>query len=105
MADDKAQYDALLKQATALNYKVHDFIGGDHSHPSAGALQHEVRQLMEDIEVRKLPRSIEQRVKTIQQQLKQSQVQQHSFMNYNEFDYLHDNYENFRRGLQKWHNY
>lgn len=105
MSDDDAQYQALHKQATDLNYKVHDMIGGDSSHPHAAALQREVRELMEDIEVRKMPRTIEDRVKTIQRQLKQAQVQQHSYLSYNEFDYLHDNYEHIRRGLQQWHNY
>lgn len=104
MADDP-MFSALHKQAVQLSYKANDFIGGDYTHPSARSLQHEVRQLQEDFEMRKHPRSIEGRIKTIQNQLRQSQNLSNSYMNYNEFDFLHDNLEAMRMNLRKLNNY
>lgn len=104
MADDP-MFDPLHKQAIQLNYKVKDFIGGDYSHPSAHMLQHEVRQLQEDFEMRKHPRTIEARIKTIQNQLRQAQHLEKSYMNYHEYDYLHDTYEHMRMNLRKLKDY
>ncbi len=104
MSDDPL-YVPLHKQAIQLDHKVRDFIGGDHSHPSASMLQREVRQLQEDFEMRKHPRTIEGRIKTIQNQLRQSQNLSNSYMNYNEFDYLHDTFEDMRMNLRKLRDY
>lgn len=102
---DDPQYHPLYQKAIDLNNKFNDFTGGNHGHPEAAALQHEVRQLIEDVEVKKNPRTIENRIKTIQHQLKQSQNMSHSYMDYNHYDYLHDNYEFMRRDLRKFNNY
>jgi hypothetical protein len=104
MANDP-MYDPLRNQAIQLHRKVQDFIGNDYAHPSASMLQREVRELQEDFETGKHPRSIEGRIKTIQNQLRQTQNIQNSYMNYNEFDYLHDNFEEMRMTLRKLNNY
>lgn len=103
MNDNDQFYHPIYAQAKDLQNKFHDMLGSG-SHPAAGALQHEIRDLVEDIEVRKNPLTIENRVKSIQNQLKQIERQGHTFMNYDHANYLHHSYEQMRGEIRRLHN-
>ena len=96
-------YHPIYAQAKDLQYKFHDIVG-NADHPMAHTLRNEIHDLVEDIEVRKNPLTIEQRVKTIQNQLKQIEHQGHSFMNYDHANYLHHSYERMRSDIRRLHN-
>ena len=102
MADD--QYHPLYQEAVNLQYKFHDFTAGS-THPEVRILQNEIHQLVEDIEVKKNPRTIEDRIKTIQRQLDQTQHQADPAIHFQNHSYMHDNFEQMRQQMQHFDNY
>lgn len=101
---DDPQYKPLYQQAVNLQYKFHDFTVGI-SHPEVNTLRNEINQLVEDIEVKKNPHTIEDRIKTIQRQLIQSEHTGSPIMHYEHKDFLHDNYEQMRNNVRGLNNY
>ena len=100
------QYHDLFDQATRMQYKFHDYTAGQASHqPMARALQNEIHQLVQDISTERSPRSIEDRIKTIQRQLEQTKHVSEPFMNFNNHDDMHDNFEDMRNDVRKFTHY
>ena len=97
-------YKPLYEQARALQNQVHDVID-NHDHPSAGVLRNEMQHLVDDIEVRKNPRDLENRIKTIQHTMLEARTQPHSFMNASHADYFHHTYEHMRENVRKFNDY
>lgn len=56
--------DQIYKQAVALQQKFRDYID-DRSHPLAGQLDREIQGLEDDVQVKKHPKTIEDRAKRI----------------------------------------
>ena len=101
---DDPFYHPIYEQAKSLQYKFHDVVNDAH-HPAANILRNEIHKLVEDIEVKKNPRTIEDRLKIIQRQLKEVEHQSHPVMHYEHADYLHTSYEHMRQNLRKFDNY
>ena len=104
MDPDIPLFEQMRHQADQLHFKFKDFIVGSAPNSMAG-LEHEVRELVEDFEKHKHPRTIEARIKAIQIALKQASHIPHGDINYHEFDYLYDAYEHMRRALREFHSY
>jgi hypothetical protein len=98
------QYANLHKQAVDLQYKFHDFTAGIN-HPDVQLLQNEIRHLTDEIGARKNPHTIEDRIKTIQRQLIQSEHSGSPIMHYERKDYLNANYDHMRQSLRGFQHY
>ena len=94
-------YAPLREQAADLQNKFHDFNAGKLEHPQAHAIHHEIRQLVQDIDLKKDPKAIEHRIKAVQTQLKQSQHLAQPIMDYTHYDYMHENFGNMLKEVQK----
>jgi hypothetical protein len=98
------QYQPLYQQARDLQFQVHDALD-DPQHPTAFALRQEMQHLVDDIEVRKNPRDIENRIKTIQHTMMEARTQPHSFMDPSHADYFHHTYEQIRENVRRFSDY
>ncbi len=105
MADEDPMYQPLYDHAMDLQYKFHDFSGGNENHPQSQVLQHEIHQLVQDIAVQRNPHTIEDRIKTIQRQLSEQRHTADPVMHYDHADYMHKSYEQMRQGMRKFNNY
>lgn len=85
------QYEAYWHQAMELKHQTNDLIS-DHSHPMARILQHETTQLVDDIELSRHPRSIDNRIRTIQRQLVEARAQGEAVMSHEHNQQLHQHY-------------
>jgi len=97
------RYKDLHKTADNLHFRFHDVLDNPN-HPMANVLKHEVKQLVEDIEMNKHPRAIEDRVKVIQQQLQRAN-REGGMINPNEFNNLHHDYERLRVNVRELPHY
>lgn len=97
-------YHPIYQQAQALQYKYHDLIANSQ-HPAAHALGAEIHKLVEDIEVKKNPLTLENRVKAIQRQLNTVEHQSQPFMSYDHANVLHHGYEAVRAKIRDLPNY
>ena len=85
MNDD--QYNPFYKRAVDMQYKFHDYVGQAPYDPRADVLKHEIRQLVEDTEMKKNPRTLENRVKVIQRQIREAQHNETPMMNYGHLEF------------------
>lgn len=100
-----AQYKQLYKEVLNLQHKLHDLLD-DHAHPLAQALKNEVKRLEDELEMSKKPRSLEDRIKTIQQHLDRVKNQgEQAIMDIHHADLLRDRLEDFRMDLRRLPNY
>ncbi|HSX31854.1 MAG TPA: hypothetical protein VLF43_01205 [Candidatus Saccharimonadales bacterium] len=99
-----AQYQPLYDQAKQLQFHVHDAID-DHNHPSAVALRNELKHLEDDLQGRKNPRDIENRIKTIQHSMLEARSNPNSFMNSEHADHFHRTYEQMRENVRRFNDY
>ncbi len=97
-------YQPLYQRARDLQFKVHDAMG-DQNHPMARTLRNEVQHLTDDLEMQKNPRDIENRIKTIQHTLLESQNTSGSVMNVDHSANLHRNYELMRVDVRRLPHY
>ena len=67
-------YQQLHNRAVHLETTFKDLLTSNN--PTAHVLQHEAKQLVEDIEAKKNPRDLENRIKIIQHQMKQVEHQE-----------------------------
>jgi hypothetical protein len=99
---DKA-YKDIYRDVQRLRFKLQDLID-DHAHALAQTLKNEIQRLEDEIEMNKKPRSLEDRIKSIQRQLvavgDNGQV-----MNMEHADQLHDRLEDLRRALRSLPHY
>jgi predicted alpha/beta-fold hydrolase len=95
-----AQYAPLQKQADRLHYRVGDCLD-DRSHPMADNLQRAAREVMECMESDRPPRSVEDRIKAIQQLLEHDSL----VLSPEHAHDLHHEYEELRREVRGLPNY
>lgn len=97
-------YQPLYHQVRDLQFQVHDALDNPN-HPSATVLRNEMQHLMDDIEVRRSPRDIENRIKTIQHSMLEARSQPHSFMDSSHADHFHRTFEQMRLGMRHFSDY
>lgn len=90
--------DHLYKEIVTFQSRVNDQID-DHSHAIAKNLKQEIQRLEDEAQVRKNPRSLENRVKQIIRILEQAGHAE--VMSHNHVHHFIEECEQFRRKLQK----
>jgi len=98
-----AQYKELYREVQSLRHKVHDLID-DHAHALARTLKDEVQRLEDEIEMNKKPRSLEDRIKSIEQYLEHAR-RDSQFMDTHHVVMLHDKFKDMRMDLRRLPNY
>ncbi|HEX7963702.1 MAG TPA: hypothetical protein VF466_03860 [Candidatus Saccharimonadales bacterium] len=93
-------YQPFYDRARQLQYQLHDAIGGT-ANPQAFAMRQEMQHLVNDLEVKKNPRDIENRIATLQRQVLQARSQPDSFMSYEHIDHFHDNFDQMRQDVRR----
>jgi hypothetical protein len=93
-------YQPLYQQARNLQFQLHDALG-TNAHPTASAMRNEMQHLVDDLEVKKNPRDIENRIKTIQHQMLQARNDGTNLMTYEHTDHFHDSYEQMRQDVRR----
>lgn len=99
-----AHYEQHWHAAMELKHQTHDLIN-DASHPMARTLHHESSQLVEDIEMQRQPRAIEERILVIQRQLRQARAQGVDVMSTGHNSSLHKSFEHLREGVRSMPHY
>lgn len=99
-----AQYKHLYQEVRNLKHKLQDLID-DHSHELARALKNEVQRLEDEMESSKKPRSLEDRIKSIQQHLDRAKNDQQGVMDVRHVNMLDDKFDDLRMGLRRLPNY
>ncbi len=107
------RYKPLYKQAAALQHHFHDYTHHTANDPAAKMLRQQIHHLTNDLASGKNPRSIENRMKTIQTQLKRTQQQPHTYglpgqspiLNTNQSVQMHKNFEMMRRNIRQMPHY
>jgi len=97
-------YQPLYQRARDLQFQLHDALG-NNEHPTAFAMRQEMQHLVDDLEVKKNPRDIENRIKTLQHQVLQARNDSVPFMTYEHADHFHDNYEQMRQDVRRMSSY
>jgi hypothetical protein len=97
-------YHPVYQQAVNLRNQYHDVVDNPN-HPMAHILQREIHDLVEDMEKNKNPRTLENRVKTIQRQLLETRMQGDDILSSNHVDYFHHNYEQMRNNIRRFPHY
>jgi hypothetical protein len=88
----------VYKQAIDMQHKLRDYID-DPSHSIVAQLKNEVQRLTDEIEVKKNPRSIEDRVKQIIRLLESAE--ETTAISRHHIDDLRDRCEDIRQDLRK----
>jgi hypothetical protein len=86
------------KQAVQLQFKMHDYFD-DAGHQLAQQLKKMVQQVVDEIEMKKNPRSLEDRVKGVIRHLES--LEGSSVMSNHHIDDLRDRCEDMRQALRK----
>lgn len=97
-------YQPLYKQAQQLRYQVHGAFDNPN-HPTAMVLSNEMHHLEHELQQRRNPRDIENRIKMIQHAMLEARTTPNSFMNSDHADYFHHSYENMRTTVRNFHDY
>jgi hypothetical protein len=101
MDDD---YQRLRQDADKLFYHFKDHVD-DKSSDAAQSLEKDVRAIVDDFEAQKKPRSIEDRIKRVQQTLRSLDNAASPVMDAGDIDELVDQYEDLRQDLRELDNY
>ncbi len=94
------KYKAMHQQADRLQHKMNDWID-DRSLPAGSALLRESREVMEDLESNRPPRSVEDRIKRLKQHLQQESPA----ISPDHAKAMEDAYEDLRREVRELPNY
>jgi hypothetical protein len=97
-------YKQLHQQADHLFHKYLDIVD-DKTDGMADGCQHEIREVIEDIEMSRAPRAIEDRIKRIEQMLEKVRSEQSHMMTPQDAAFLIHEYEKFRAQLHHLPNY
>jgi hypothetical protein len=98
------EYKEARQHAEHLMHRVQDLINNP-SHPLGSELLHETHQLVEDFEMNKNPRSIEDRIKLIGHTLEHIRHEGDKVMDFNHVDTFRRDYEHLQMELRKFSNY
>jgi hypothetical protein len=103
-------YKPLYKQAAAMQHKFHDYTYHNAADPTSMVLRQQIHNLTTDLATNKNPRTIENRLRTIQTQLRQAQRQgtqmgsitgQPQALNYRQNSFLKNNFEHMRTDVRQ----
>ncbi len=107
-----AHYQPIYKQAAKLQHVFHDYTHTTAHDPAANMLRKQIHDLTNDLASGKNPRTVENRLKTIQTQIKRTQRTtpygmpgQGPIMNTNQSVQLHKNFEMMRRNIRQMPHY
>jgi hypothetical protein len=64
-----------------------------------------MQHLVDELEQRKNPRDIENRIKNIQHSMLEARTQAHSFMDASHADHYHRTYEHMRENVRRFNDY
>jgi len=95
-------YQELRRQADRLFHRFNDCVDDKNV---TRQLQEELRDVVEDLESNKKPRSVEDRIKRVLQELEELKDGDGQSIDYADIDELHDGYEELRADLRKLPNY
>jgi hypothetical protein len=112
-------YKSLYKQATNMQYKMHDYTLQSAHDPATMVLRNEVHKLTNDLATSRSPLTIESRIKTIERQLHQAQIANPSgnfpgrpgapgqmpIMHYDHSNFLNKNLEGMRANIRQHPHY
>jgi hypothetical protein len=99
------QYKPIYKEAQDLQFKINDAIINDND-PWATPMKNEMRALLNDMETNKNPRSVEQRMKGIEDRLRAIRSDDtEPLMNYDHADKLRRTFEQLRMKIRDFDNY
>jgi hypothetical protein len=90
----------MHKRARDMQFHVQDIID-DHNHPTAHLLRTEMQRLEDDIQRKKSARSIEDRIKVIQEQIHRTQRANEGVFDPTSSTALHHRFEEWRRDIRK----
>lgn len=97
-------YDEIRRQADHLHHRCRDFL--DETQSDLGrVLEHETLELREDAQSNRPPRTLEDRIKRIQRELRRASDQQSTAMDARDAETLFDEYENLRRDIRELPDY
>lgn len=101
------QYNPAHRQAVALQGQFHDYVsrGPNPYNPQANILQHEIHNLVGELERHDHPQNIENRIKIIQRQIRNEQIRQHPIMHYDHLNDLQTHYERLRQQMRTFDHY
>jgi hypothetical protein len=96
-------YNPAHRQAMNLQDKFHDYVGQKQMHydPRATLLQHEIHHLVGEIEARKDPYTIENRIKVIERELRENQLRENPIMHYEHINELQGHYRDLREQIRR----
>ncbi|HSX28748.1 MAG TPA: hypothetical protein VLF60_04855 [Candidatus Saccharimonadales bacterium] len=97
-------YQPMYQQVRDLQFAFRDATGGS-DHPAARQIDQEMDHLMDDMEVKKNPRDLENRIKNIQHYMADATHQGEALMNYNHQDHFTRSFEQMRRDVQHFSDY
>ena len=100
----ETQYEEYWHQAMELKHQTHDLIT-NHDHPQARSLHHETVQLVDDIELGKHPRAVEDRIKTIKRQLIEARAQGGEVLSLEHNQALHHGYDKLQQHVRSLPHY
>lgn len=104
-----SSYVPIYKQAAALQHQFHDYSHHMAHSPTATVLRNEIHNLTNDLASNKHPRTIEHRLKTIENQLRMAQTfhpgllpgqSESPVINTHESTMLHKNFEMMRKNIR-----
>lgn len=99
-----AQYKAARQQAVGLQSKFRGMLD-DKSQPTARTLENEIERIVNEFEVKKNPRSIDDRIKQLQRLLRDVDRGNPPVMDNRDAEFLYDSFEQLRMSLRKFDNY
>ncbi len=99
-----ADYQPFLNQAIDLERKFHDVLDQPND-PMAGSLRSNIQGLVSDAKTKRNPRDLENRIRTIQQELKTVRAQGGQTLDTAHCDMFYHTYEQMRMNLHNFQNY
>ncbi|HEX3568381.1 MAG TPA: hypothetical protein VHT70_01760 [Candidatus Saccharimonadales bacterium] len=102
--DMDASYQPLYKQVRNMEFRVHDALDRPQD-GDAQSLVREVKRLEDEMEMAKSPRSLEDRIKSIQEMLWQVRSREGGYMSVDDADEFWHIFEDMRRMLRSLPNY
>jgi hypothetical protein len=101
--DVNKEYEPILKQAVDMQYHFKDLLG--HENPTATILHQEMNHLVDDIKEQKNPRDVDERIRTIQNQMYQVEHQGQNLMSYEHASGIHHDFQRMREQVRHFGNY
>ena len=97
-------YKAIHQQADKLFYKFQDIVD-DKTDAMASSAQHEIKEIVECIEMNKAPRFVEDRVREVQKMMEKVRAGESHMMTPEDAAFLIHEYEQLRKQLRSLPNY